>query len=127
MFCSKCGNEIDDSALVCPNCGCPTSNYEAKQEGVQIQQLGDIASEKANSAKKLGIISLILSIIPFTAFIGIILAIVGLVKANSNLLDKNDPTVKQAKKLCIIGLCLAIAVIIIVDIISFNRTFNGYY
>ena len=64
MFCSKCGNTIDDSALVCPNCGCPTSNYEVHQEETQVQQLDDIATEKSNSSKKLGIISIILSIIP---------------------------------------------------------------
>ena len=27
MFCSKCGKEIDDSAVVCVGCGCPTDNY----------------------------------------------------------------------------------------------------
>lgn len=27
MFCSKCGNEIHDEAVVCPKCGCPTENY----------------------------------------------------------------------------------------------------
>lgn len=30
MFCSKCGKEIDDEALICSGCGTPTSNY--KQE-----------------------------------------------------------------------------------------------
>ncbi|MBO4895013.1 MAG: zinc ribbon domain-containing protein [Clostridia bacterium] len=27
MFCQKCGKEIDDSALICPGCGCATPNY----------------------------------------------------------------------------------------------------
>ena len=27
MFCSKCGAHIDDMAVVCPRCGCPTGNY----------------------------------------------------------------------------------------------------
>ena len=27
MFCSKCGKEIMDEAVICPNCGCPTNNY----------------------------------------------------------------------------------------------------
>ena len=30
MFCSKCGKEINDEAVVCIHCGCPTSNYEKK-------------------------------------------------------------------------------------------------
>lgn len=27
MFCSKCGKEIEDQAIICPGCGCPTENY----------------------------------------------------------------------------------------------------
>lgn len=26
MFCSKCGKEIFDEAVICPNCGCPTNS-----------------------------------------------------------------------------------------------------
>ena len=28
MFCSKCGKEIHDEAVVCVHCGCPTANYQ---------------------------------------------------------------------------------------------------
>lgn len=31
MFCSKCGKEIDNSAVVCPYCGCPTTNGQPQQ------------------------------------------------------------------------------------------------
>ncbi len=27
MYCKKCGSQIDDEAVSCPNCGCATSNY----------------------------------------------------------------------------------------------------
>ena len=27
MFCSKCGKEINDEAVVCVHCGCATANY----------------------------------------------------------------------------------------------------
>ena len=27
MFCSKCGKEIADEAVICPQCGCATANY----------------------------------------------------------------------------------------------------
>ena len=26
MFCKNCGKEIDDKAVICPNCGCATEN-----------------------------------------------------------------------------------------------------
>ena len=28
MFCSNCGKEIDNSAVVCIHCGCATNNYK---------------------------------------------------------------------------------------------------
>lgn len=32
MFCSKCGKEIMDEAVVCPNCGCATNNYNSQRQ-----------------------------------------------------------------------------------------------
>lgn len=29
MYCSKCGKEIDDAAVICPSCGCATANFNA--------------------------------------------------------------------------------------------------
>ena len=31
MFCSKCGAEIDDQAVVCPKCGVPTARANAPE------------------------------------------------------------------------------------------------
>ena len=28
MFCSKCGKEIENEAVVCIHCGCATGNFE---------------------------------------------------------------------------------------------------
>ena len=27
MFCTNCGNELNDRAVICPKCGVPTVNY----------------------------------------------------------------------------------------------------
>ncbi len=36
MFCSKCGKEIDNEAVICVHCGCPTQKFqEEKQEREQ--------------------------------------------------------------------------------------------
>ena len=32
MFCSKCGKEINDEAVICPSCGVPTQNYISQQQ-----------------------------------------------------------------------------------------------
>ena len=29
-YCSKCGNELLDEAVICPKCGCPTENNQSK-------------------------------------------------------------------------------------------------
>lgn len=31
MYCSHCGKELAETAIVCPNCGTPTSEHAAKQ------------------------------------------------------------------------------------------------
>ncbi len=31
MFCSKCGAEIHDEAIICPKCGCQTKNQILKK------------------------------------------------------------------------------------------------
>ena len=28
MYCTNCGNEINEQAVICPSCGVPTGNYE---------------------------------------------------------------------------------------------------
>ena len=38
MFCSKCGKEIDESAVVCTGCGCPTANYGKQTQTNNAQQ-----------------------------------------------------------------------------------------
>lgn len=32
MFCNNCGKEIDNMAVVCPSCGCATSNMQNAQK-----------------------------------------------------------------------------------------------
>ncbi|MGM9645732.1 MAG: zinc-ribbon domain-containing protein [Eubacteriales bacterium] len=35
-FCSKCGKEIMDEAVVCPNCGCPVADQNNSKDQVNI-------------------------------------------------------------------------------------------
>lgn len=37
MFCSKCGKEIHDEAVVCPNCGCSTGK-NVSAPGVPVEE-----------------------------------------------------------------------------------------
>lgn len=64
MFCSKCGNEIADEALICPKCGCATANYQRQtitnsaysEDYVAIKEF----EEKAKSIRAVGIVALVL-------------------------------------------------------------------
>ena len=51
MFCSKCGKEINDEAVVCIYCGCPTANYQKntkdKEQPIIINNNNSAASSAA--------------------------------------------------------------------------------
>ena len=44
MYCSKCGKEIDDEAVVCVHCGVETKNLNKKDKSI------NIVNQNANSA-----------------------------------------------------------------------------
>lgn len=92
MFCSKCGNQIDDDAIVCPKCGCATSNYHpaSNKQGSQ-----SVVEEEKSTLSTLSIVFAILMPI-----VGLILGIVGCCKY------KNP----QFKNKCIAAIPISIVV-----------------
>ena len=80
MFCRKCGNELFDEAIICPNCGCETG----------------IAPVKQQESSALGICAIIFSILG--GWLGLILSIVGLCSDNEK--DKSLSKIG-------LGICLA--------------------
>ncbi len=92
MFCSKCGNEINDEALICPNCGCKTENfispnnnlnYSAVTSPPQNQFNYACSKSSLSNAKVLGIVGIIGGIL--IPLIGWICGAIGLSKANELL------------------------------------------
>ena len=43
MYCSKCGEEVNDQAIVCPKCGCATQNYTLNESKVPTREKNGIA------------------------------------------------------------------------------------
>lgn len=82
MFCSKCGKEIMDEAVICPNCGCATNNYTTQQH---TQSTTNIYSDDYLAIKQFSEQALILRNLGIAAAvlmfgIGIIFTIIILVK-----------------------------------------------
>lgn len=64
MFCSKCGKEISDDAVICPNCGVPTSNYYR----ANTKPTSNV--DDSNNVNTMSIIALVMSFfIPLVGFI----------------------------------------------------------
>lgn len=90
-FCSKCGKEIMEEAVVCPNCGCAT-NTKAQPTQVAVPK-------SAKNASIFGILSILL-LAP--------LGIPAIILANKSKAETGGVMCKQAKTgfVCgIIGLC----------------------
>lgn len=88
-YCAKCGKEIMEDAVICPNCGCATS---AEKKEV-------VVPKKAKTASVFGILSILL-LAP--------LGIPAIILANQSKAETGGVMCKQAKTgfVCgIIGLC----------------------
>ena len=98
-YCSKCGSELLDEAVVCPKCGCETEyGVSQKEKAKQI--------EDNNGAKTFGILSLV-----FGALGGILGLIFGITCI------KKDKT-GNYKPMGIIGIVLFAVWVVVYGIIS---------
>ena len=135
MFCSKCGTQINDEAVICPNCGCKTenfglaktdSNYSGTAEPPQIQDGGtnidgNLSNAKSD-AKLLGIIGIISGILIPLA--GWICGAIGVSKANQVL--RRYPTDSEAIscKNINIGAIVIGSIMFIINMIIIFAIFN---
>lgn len=82
MFCSKCGKEIADEAIICPMCGCATANYHTpavnntsySQDYILIKEF----EENVKSLHNISVIAMVLFL-----GIGIIFSLAAWIKAKS--------------------------------------------
>ena len=98
MFCSKCGKEIADEAIICPTCGCATANYHQAFPNQNAQPQTNSAysqdyivlkefEEKVNSLYAISIVALVLFL-----GIGLIFSIAVWVKAKAISIPTNTTT-----------------------------------
>ena len=131
-YCSKCGKEIMDEAVVCPNCGCATGDFYNRSRSSTYSSDYPIVKEfsaKAKKVKTLGIIALILCCgigIIFSIAIWIMTGGININKTPIPKVNLSDPreiaefeeakrNILLGKKLamvpyCIIAICLGILI-----------------
>ena len=88
MYCSKCGNVIDDEAVICPKCGCATNNFNkanGKETGLKM----------AKEAKNIALVGLLI--------LGPILGAIAVMRSNSSKEYTGGELCKDAKFANILG------------------------
>ena len=102
MFCSKCGKEISDDAVICPNCGVPTNNYN----GVSTKPKSN--TDDAGNVNTMSIIALVMSFI-----IPLVGCILGMIYVRKAIAVDDEPSKKKCMvAMCIGGLLFALSIII---------------
>ena len=71
MFCSTCGAEIQDSAVVCPKCGVPTSQADLMKAAL------DKPMEKAHNSVSGFVFGLLGFMLDWFPIVGFVLSIIG--------------------------------------------------
>ncbi len=129
MFCTKCGQQVDDRATICPYCGSPMENAEASNTPpVDTPPTYTPPAPPAAPSKGLGIASIILGacgiVLAFvSALLGELLATPGLVLAIIGKVKKSGPTANIGLVLSIIGLVVAT----IVYAVEMVELVSGYF
>lgn len=117
MFCSNCGKEIDNEAVVCPNCGVLTERGKIENNGVVQQTKID-----------LGLVSIILGacglfMVWFVTILGAILGVSGITLGILTLVKE-----KERKNKAIVGIVLSgvTLFIVIASYVLVALVINGY-
>jgi len=77
-FCEKCGKQLEDDAVICTGCGCPTENWKKDEEATE--SLPQFTVEKEKKPFPWSLVSLILGIAGIvTGPLGILFGIAGIV------------------------------------------------
>ena len=98
MFCKNCGKDIDDNAVVCPNCGVATEKMAASTAPAPAQK------------NTMALVGFILALLGFN-LIALILSIVGLTNS------KKPEFAGDGKGFAIAGIILSTLYIVVIFII----------
>lgn len=133
MFCMKCGKEIDDTAVVCTGCGCPTQNYKKEIQSVQpvnhsvtTQHIMDFEKEsylkQVNTAYVLSIVSVVLCL-----GIGIVFAVIASIMVSKlPMVTWNDNAYETAQRVAAQNKIATVRKLIIIPFVIFTIAVFGF-
>lgn len=131
MYCKKCGAELLEGIKFCPECGEPVGTNEVvgyEQTSEAKPRVAKCFTIFGKLGYTFGLISFILSFIPFMCFVSMELAPIGLV---FSILGKKDPMLdaktKKGKIFSILGLVFGFIMTIVTGVIMALLEMELYY
>ncbi len=91
-YCSKCGKEINENAVVCIHCGCAVSEI----------------NEGTKNFNVFGLVGFVISIVSFFLTLYCVTSILGIIFSSIGLKKANDPIAPKGKGFAIAGLIVSI-------------------
>ena len=104
MYCTNCGNQIDDNAVICTKCGCLTEAGKKMNLPRELSQQNSNQGQASSSNKTLGTIAKVFMIIS-TVFMGLyiipLIWCLPMTLSLSRKLKNNEP-ISIGFKICIL-------------------------
>ncbi|MDE5766576.1 MAG: zinc-ribbon domain-containing protein [Clostridia bacterium] len=126
-FCTHCGKEVMDDALICPNCGCSVQYDETPQGAAapNAPQPQYRAPAPVDNYSTMSIIGLVLSF--FTAFVGLIISVMAYNEAKNTGSLKSQSMAKAGIIIGAVEMGLGVlgVIIYIIAIIAFVGSFGA--
>lgn len=103
-YCSNCGKEISDNAIICVHCGCAVSKAA-------------VVEAQVKRFNVLGLVGFIISVVSFFVTLYGITPILGIIFSAVAMKQANNPSSPKGKGFAIAGLVLSIVALIYVIIV----------
>lgn len=116
-FCEKCGKQLEDDAVICTGCGCPTDKWKNAEESSN-NDFSQYAMVKEKKPFPWSLVALILGIAgmvtSITGLLGVILGIAGIVLSNiGKKKAPEDTRFKIATRMSIVAIVIGGLVFIV--------------
>lgn len=119
-FCTHCGKEVLDDALICPNCGCSVQ-YDENPQGTAAPQFTapqpQHTAPVADTYSTMSILGLVLSF--FTALVGLIVSVLALNEAKRTGSAKSQSMAKAGIIIGAVEMGIGVLSVVIYIIVFF--------